>query len=103
MSTQKQEKTVDTQRQPAAEEQSLEASTWLAPFNSGTFLSLQNTIGNRALSQLLQADPARQGHNGNGNGHHLGHAGKSIQKRPQEGAPETTTQTPEPEAPTRTL
>ena len=98
MSTQKQEKTVDTQRQTATEEPALEASTWLAPFNSGTFLSLQNTIGNRAVSQLLQADPAHLGHNGNG--HKLGHAAKSIQKKPQEGAAERT---PEPEAPARTL
>jgi len=103
MSTQKQEKTVDTQRQPAAEEPALEASTWLAPFNSGTFLSLQNAIGNRAVSQLLQADPAHQGHNGNGNDQKLRHAPKSVQKKPQEGALDETTPAPEPEAPTRTL
>ncbi|HEU4511086.1 MAG TPA: DUF4157 domain-containing protein [Pyrinomonadaceae bacterium] len=98
MSTQKQEKTVDTQRQPATEEPALEASTWLAPFNPGTFLSLQNTIGNRAVSQLLQADSTHLGHNGNG--HRLNHAAKSIQKKQQEGAAERT---PEPEAPARTL
>jgi hypothetical protein len=100
MSTQKQEKTVDTQRQTAAEEPALEASTWLAPFNSGTFLSLQNTIGNRAVSQLLQADPTHLGQNGKGNGRKTGHAAKSIQKKAQEGAAERTA---EPEAPTRTL
>jgi hypothetical protein len=103
MSTQKQEKTVDTQRQMATEEPALDASSWLAPFDSGTFLSLQTAIGNRALTQLLQADPARQGHNGNGNGHALTHAAKSIQRKPENGAPETPTQTPEQQAPARTL
>jgi hypothetical protein len=54
MTTQKQQKTVDTQRQTVSEE--LDVSMWLAPLTSGMFLSLQNTIGNRAVRQLLQAD-----------------------------------------------
>jgi uncharacterized protein DUF4157 len=120
MATHKQEK-VETQPQTAANEPAAESSNWLAPFSSGTFLSLQNTIGNRAVSQLLQADMA-QGHqngNGNGNGHRNGNGHKAAQLKPNattahiqkketegQGSQNTTeqaTQTPEAAAPARAL
>lgn len=69
MASDNQEKTRDTQNPAPPDDAVLDASTWLAPFSSGTFLSLQNAIGNRALSQLLQLDMEQQRGNGNGNGH----------------------------------
>jgi|GEM_PF-2906629 len=104
MASQKQEKAVDIQRQTVAGEPSLEAATWLAPFSSGTFLSLQSTIGNRAVSQLLQADMGQ--HHQNGNGHlQLGIAPTTIQTKPQNGeqAGGATERATEPAAPARQL
>lgn len=104
MASHKQEKAVDTQPQTAASEPVLESSNWLAPFSSGTFLSLQNTIGNRAVSQLLQADMAQARQNGNGNGHKP----PLIQKKEAGGeasqnTTERATQAPESSAPARAL
>lgn len=119
MASHKQEKTVDTQRPTAAGEPALEQATWLAPFSSGTFLSLQNAIGNRAVSQLLQTDMGRPRQNGNGNGNggrivhpQLGAGPATIQTKPEAGgavdqqagnATESTRQTPEPAALARPL
>ena len=116
MASHKQEKSVDTQRPAASGEPALEPSNWLAPFTSGTFLSLQNTIGNRAVSQLLQADMGQPQLNGNGNGNshkltslQLSTGSTTIQTKPQEGEQqaggrtESATQTPEPPAPSRPL
>ena len=80
MTTDNQQNTVDTQT-PSVET-GQDASTWFAPFDSATFLSLQAAIGNRALGQLLQAESMQHAHKNNGNGH---------------------SQTVEPEAPARPL
>lgn len=46
-----------------------DASTWFAPFDPATFLSLQAAIGNRAVGQLLQAEAAQHAHKDNGDLH----------------------------------
>ena len=73
MASDNQEKPRDTKHPAPPDDSALDASTWLAPFSSGTFLSLQNAIGNRAVSQLLQLDMEQQRRNGNGNGNDSGH------------------------------
>lgn len=117
MASHEQQKAVETQPQTAASEPAVESSNWLAPFNSGTFLSLQNTIGNHAVSQLLQADLAQARQNGNGNGHKAAPLTPNatparVQKKDAEGGQNTTngqntteqaTQTPESSAPARIL
>ena len=67
MTTHKPEGTVDNQI--AAGESVVDASPWLAPFDSATVLSLQAAIGNRAVRQLLQVEAMQQAHKNNGNGH----------------------------------
>lgn len=67
MTSDNQQNTVDTQT--AAGEPATDASTWFAPFDSATFLSLQAAIGNRALGQLLQPEAMRQAHKNNGDDH----------------------------------
>ena len=67
MTTDNQQNTVDTQT-PSVET-GQDASTWFAPFDSATFLSLQAAIGNRALGQLLQAESVQHAHKNNGNAH----------------------------------
>lgn len=67
MTTDNQQNTVDTQT--AAREPGQEASSWFAPFNSATFLSLQAAIGNRAVSELLQAEATQRAAKNNGNAH----------------------------------
>ena len=64
MEDQDQEKTINRERSTANGE--LELATWLSPFNSATFISLQNSIGNQALNLLLQGDVAQPRQNGNG-------------------------------------
>lgn len=102
--------------QTAAEELALEPSTWFAPFSSRTFLSLQNVIGNRAVSQLLQAEmvQARQNNESNGNGSgpmltptQLSTGPATIQTKSLDaqagGSTERTAQIPESAAPVRPL
>lgn len=117
MASHEQQKAVETQPQTAASEPALESSNWLAPFNSGTFLSLQNTIGNRAVSQLLQADLAQAQQNGNGNGNAHKRTALTpnatparVQKKEAQGSQDTSqntteqgTQTAESSAPAHTL
>jgi uncharacterized protein DUF4157 len=117
MANQTHEKDVHSRRQVQAGEPVLEPSTWLAPFGSGTFLSLQNAIGNRAVSQLLQSDLGQTRQNGNGNGRKPNHpqlstAPATIQTKPEGGgaveqqagdATERATQTPQPAAGGRQL
>ena len=64
MEDHKQEKTINEAGSTMNGE--LELATWLSPFNSATFISLQNTIGNQALNLLLQGDVAQARQNGNG-------------------------------------
>lgn len=61
MTTDNQQNTVDPQTTTG------DASTWFAPFDSATFLSLQGAIGNRALGQLLQAEAMQHAQQNNGN------------------------------------
>ncbi len=67
MTSDNQQNAVDTQT--ATGEPGQDASTWFAPFDSATFLSLQAAIGNRALGQLLQAEAMQQAHTDNGDDH----------------------------------
>jgi hypothetical protein len=80
MASDNQEKTRDTENPAPPYDSALIASTWLAPFSSGTLLSLQNAIGNRALSQLLQLDMEqhRRKDEGNGNGHKNNGKGHNV-------------------------
>lgn len=66
MEDQKQEKTINEGSSATNGDGELELATWLSPFNSSTFISLQNTIGNQALNLLLQGDVAQPRQNGNG-------------------------------------
>jgi prolipoprotein diacylglyceryltransferase len=69
MEDQRQEKTITGECSTTNGEPGLELPTWLSPFNSTTFISLQNTIGNEALNLLLQGNVVQHRQNGNGNRH----------------------------------
>src|SRR5215213_2646802 len=96
------EKTEEPRRTDQAGDPALDSSTWLAPFNSATFLSLQNAIGNRALGQLLKADMGQARPNGTGHAH----TPATVQTKARDGeasAGAVATETPEPAAPAKPL